>query len=195
MTRNTGQFPRYSLRIRVAHSLHTGGVTGSIPVAPTIFFAAGPGGGRTATGLAQPKQCLLDARSQAPASRLSGSERRRGGSALGAGVASRINRRAPASLPCALSSAVLGSRRLGVEGGRGGRLASVAASGARQTTLSPLCRGSHCYGDRWLGAAGGAGMAGVPADTVDLPVGPHRLSSQHLLPAAGAGRRPGGRSL
>ena len=158
------------------HSLHTGGVTGSIPVAPTIAFAAavlgGPAGGRSCRStflpigqqlfacapwcwfapwccfLSQPlKQHLNNASGQdrpeaglreglrgkrsppqasTPLRRLTGPRPRPSGDRAASREPSvglwprEMNRRVTASSPCALSCAVLGSRRLGVcEGGRG----------------------------------------------------------------------------
>src|SRR6476660_3318965 len=78
-------------------------------------------------------------------------------------------------------------------GGRGGRLALVAAPGARQAALPDLCRGPHRVGHRLLDPASGAGLAGVPPDAIDLPPRRHGFPAQHLLPAAGTRGRSHGR--
>ena len=61
-------------------------------------------------------------------------------------------------------------------GGSGGRLASLAAAGADQAALPPLRGRPHRLGDRRLDPAGGAVLAGVPPDRLDLPAGRHRAS-------------------
>src|SRR6476660_6284215 len=78
-------------------------------------------------------------------------------------------------------------------GGRGGRLALVAAPGARQAALPDLRGRPHRVGHRLLDPAGGAGLAGVPPDAIDLPARRHGLPAQHLLSAAGTRGRPHGR--
>ena len=100
-----------------------------------------------------------------------------------------------APAPCASPPPALGSRWRGAcGGGSGGRLALVAASGARQAPLPALRRRPFRGGDRRVDPAGGAVLAGVPADGFDLPAGRHRLPAQHLLsgarPSGGHGRRP-----
>ena len=63
-----------------------------------------------------------------------------------------------------------------------------------QAALSALCRGPHRGCDRLLDPAGRAVLAGVPPYRIDIPPRRHRLSAQHLLPAARPRRRHGGRS-